>query len=176
MLQFFKRCSQERTIWLLVMLTALALELSALYFQYVMLLSPCVNCIYERCALFGIMGAGVLGAMAPGSPLRYPAILLWIYSAWEGTLLAWQHNMLQLYPSPFSTCDFFVNFPDWLPLDKWIPAVFLASGDCSTAQWQFLSLGMPQWLMGIFAVYLLFGIVVLVSQFVHSEKHRLFRR
>jgi disulfide bond formation protein DsbB len=176
MLQFFNRCSQGRGAWLLLALTALVLELAALYFQHVMLLQPCVMCIYERVALFGILGASLLGALAPKSPLRYVAILLWIYSAWEGLQLAWKHTMIQLHPSPFNTCDFFVSFPSWLPLDKWVPAVFHASGDCSVRQWQFLSLEMPQWLVGIFAAYLLIGIVVLLSQFVRQRKRDLFGR
>lgn len=46
-------------------LTAFALEMVALWFQHVMGLKPCVLCIYERCALFGVMGAGLLGAIAP---------------------------------------------------------------------------------------------------------------
>ncbi|VDH23496.1 disulfide bond formation protein B [Escherichia coli] len=45
--------------------------------------------------------------------------------------------MLQLYPSPFATCDFMVRFPEWLPLDKWVPQVFVASGDCAERQWDF---------------------------------------
>ncbi|MEG7475364.1 disulfide bond formation protein DsbB, partial [Serratia marcescens] len=95
MLQFFNRCSQGRGAWLLMALTALVLELVALYFQHVMLLQPCVMCIYERCALFGILGASLVGAIAPKTPLRYVAILLWIYSAWEGVQLAWKHTMIQ---------------------------------------------------------------------------------
>ncbi|CNH38480.1 disulfide bond formation protein DsbB [Yersinia aldovae] len=176
MLQFLNRCSKGRGAWLLMALTALALELVALYFQHVMLLQPCVMCIYERAALFGILGASLLGAIAPKSPLRYLAIAVWIYSAWRGVQLAWVHTMLQLHPSPFTTCDFFVNFPSWLPLDKWFPAVFLASGDCSVKQWEFLSLEMPQWLVGIFAAYLLIGVLVLISQFVKPKRRDLFGR
>ncbi|PVZ85011.1 disulfide bond formation protein DsbB [Serratia sp. S1B] len=176
MLQFFNRCSKGRGAWLLMAFTALALELTALYFQHVMLLQPCVMCIYERVALFGILIASLIGALAPKSPLRYLAILLWLYSALEGLRLAWKHTMIQLHPSPFNTCDFFVSFPSWLPLDKWAPAVFHASGDCSVRQWQFLSLEMPQWLVGIFAAYLLVGILVLISQFVRQRKRDLFGR
>ncbi len=40
-------------------------ELTALWFQHVMLLKPCVLCIYERCALFGVLGAALIGAIAP---------------------------------------------------------------------------------------------------------------
>jgi disulfide bond formation protein DsbB len=82
-------------------LTAFALEMVALWFQHVMLLQPCVLCIYERCALFGIMGAGLVGAIAPKSPLRYAGIAIWLYSAWKGIELSWQHTMMQLHPSPF---------------------------------------------------------------------------
>lgn len=176
MLQFFNRCSRGRGAWLLMALIALLLELAALYFQHVMLLQPCVMCIYERCALFGIFGAGLLGAVAPKTPLRYAAILLWIYSAWEGVQLAWKHTMIQLHPSPFNTCDFFVSFPSWLPLNKWLPAIFEASGDCSVRQWQFLTLEMPQWLVGIFAAFLVVGVIVLLSQFVRPRKRDLFGR
>ncbi|WP_127956730.1 disulfide bond formation protein DsbB [Serratia microhaemolytica] len=176
MLHFLNRCSRGRSAWLLLVLTALALELVALYFQHVMLLQPCVMCIYERVALFGILAAGLVGALAPATPLRYLAILLWIYSAWQGLQLAWKHTMIQLYPSPFNTCDFFVNFPSWLPLDKWLPAVFHASGDCSVRQWEFLSLEMPQWLVGIFAAYLVIGVLVLISQLVRKRKRDLFGR
>lgn len=65
MLRFLNQCSRGRGAWLLLALTALALELVALWFQHVMLLKPCVLCIYERSALFGVMGAGLVGAIAP---------------------------------------------------------------------------------------------------------------
>ena len=149
---------------------ALMPVLGALYFQHILLLQPCVLCIYERCALLGIFGASILAAITPKSPLRYAAIGLWLYSAWKGSELAWRHSSLQQHPSPFATCDFFVNFPAWLPLDEWAPAIFYATGDCSKKQWQFLFLEMPQWLTGIFLVYLLMGILVLFSQFFYQNK------
>ncbi|AOM42824.1 disulfide bond formation protein DsbB [Xenorhabdus hominickii] len=164
MFQSIKQSSQGRGAWLLMLLTALILEATALYFQHVMKLQPCVMCIYERVALFGILGAALLGTIAPKTPLRWLAILLWIYSAGKGLQLAWDHTMIQLYPSPFQTCDFFVRFPSWLPLDEYLPSVFRALGDCSMKQWSFLALDMPQWLIGIFAAYLVVGVLVLMSQ------------
>ncbi|PHM45518.1 disulfide bond formation protein B [Xenorhabdus mauleonii] len=173
MLQYLKKSSQGRGAWLLMALTALILEATALYFQHKMQLQPCVMCIYERVALFGILGAALLAAITPKTPLRWLAILLWIYSAWQGLRLAWDHTMMQLYPSPFNTCDFFVDFPSWLPLHEWLPSVFQAYGDCSIKQWEFLTLDMPQWLIGIFAVYLVVGVLVLVSQGVRV-RHKYF--
>ena len=72
--------------------------------------------------------------------------------------------MIQLHPNPFVTCDFAARFPDWLPLDKWLPAVFVATGDCSERVWSFLTLSMPQWLMVIFAAYLIVALLVLIVQ------------
>ena len=73
-------------------LTAFALEMVALWFQHVMGLKPCVLCIYERCALFGVMGAGLLGAIAPKTPLRYVAIAVWLYSAGKGLSFPAAHH------------------------------------------------------------------------------------
>ncbi|MBD8104897.1 disulfide bond formation protein DsbB [Erwinia persicina] len=176
MLRYLNSCSRGRGAWLLMALTAFALEMTALYFQHVMMLKPCVMCIYERCALFGIMGAGMVGAIAPRTPLRWVAILIWLYSAWQGVRLAWEHTMIQLHPSPFATCDFAARFPTWLPLDKWLPSVFVASGDCAEKSWSFLTLGMPQWLVGILAAYLVIGILVLISQPFKPKRRDLFSR
>ena len=176
MLRYLNQCSRGRGAWLLMALTAFILELVALWFQHVMLLQPCVLCIYERSALFGVMGAGIVGAIAPKSPLRYVAIVIWLYSALRGLQLAWEHTMIQLHPSPFQTCDFAARFPTWLPLDKWLPQVFVATGDCSVRQWEFLTLEMPQWLVGIFAAYLVVGVLVLIAQPFKPKKRDLFGR
>ena len=176
MLQFLNGCSRGRGAWVLLAITAFVFELVALYFQHVMLLKPCVLCIYERCALFGIMGAGIVGAIAPKTPLRWVALLIWIYSAYEGLMLAWKHTMIQLHPSPFVTCDFFVSFPSWLPLGKWAPGIFSASGDCSVRQWEFLTLEMPQWLVGIFAAFIVVAALVFIAQFVKPKRRDLFGR
>ena len=85
MLQYLNQCSRGRGAWLLMALTAFILELVALWFQHVMLLQPAC-CIYERCALFGIMGAG--RRYRAENPLRYVALLIWLYSALRGLQLA----------------------------------------------------------------------------------------
>ncbi len=176
MLRYLNQCSRGRAAWLLLALTALALELTALWFQHVMGLKPCVMCIYERCALFGVMGAGIVGAIAPKSPLRWAGLAIWIYSAWEGLRLSYEHTMIQLHPNPFTTCDFAARFPTWLPLDKWLPSVFFASGDCAERSWAFLTLSMPQWMIVVFAAYLIVAIALLITQQLKPKGRDIFSR
>ncbi|KOC89040.1 disulfide bond formation protein DsbB [Winslowiella iniecta] len=176
MLRFLNQCSRGRGAWLLMAFTAFALEMVALWFQHGMGLKPCVMCIYERAALFGVMGAGIVGAIAPKSPLRFAAIAIWLYSAWEGVRLAYEHTMIQLHPNPFVTCDFAARFPSWLPLDKWLPSVFVASGDCAERSWSFLTFSMPQWMLVIFAAYLAVGVLVLIAQPFKPKRRDLFSR
>lgn len=176
MLTYLNRCSQGRGAWLLLALIAFALEMTALYFQHIMGLKPCVMCIYERCALFGVMGAGIVGAIAPRTPLRWAALLIWLYSAIEGLRLAWEHTDIQRHPNPFVTCDFAARFPAWLPLDKWLPGVFVATGDCAERNWSLFGFSMPEWLIAVFAVSLLAAIVVLMAQFFKPRRRDLFSR
>ncbi|MDI8751190.1 disulfide bond formation protein B, partial [Salmonella enterica subsp. enterica serovar Montevideo] len=59
---------------------------------------------------------------------------------------------------------------------KWLPQVFVASGDCAERQWSFLTLEMPQWLLGIFAAYLVVAIAVVIAQAFKPKKRDLFGR
>ena len=170
MFDFFYRISTHRAAWIALTLSAIAFEIAALFFQHVMLLAPCVMCIYERVALFGVVAAGIVGTLAPQHPaLRWLALLLWFTGAAKGLQLAIEHVSYQ-FPDPEllfgPTCDLFVVFPDWAPLNQWLPSVFEASGDCSEIVWQFLTLSMPQWLAIIFAAMLLTNIMVMVAQLV----------
>ena len=45
---------KSRRAWWLLALSALGLELTALWFQHGMGLDPCVKCVYERVAVLGL--------------------------------------------------------------------------------------------------------------------------
>lgn len=97
MLKFFKTLSVQRTGWLLLVISALALEGTALYFQYGMELQPCVMCIYERVALFGIAFAGIVGLIAPRFLVfRLLALLIAFFSTVKGLLISLKHVDYQL--------------------------------------------------------------------------------
>lgn len=161
---YFYNWSLGRTAWSLLVLSTVILGGFSLWFQHVLLLPPCVLCIYERCALIGIMAAGLMGVIAPSGYVTGCAIILWLISAVKGLQITYEHILLQFYPSPDQICDFFVKFPSWLPLDKLVPEIFRASGDCSVRQWDFLSFEVTQWLIVFFSLYLIIAIITSISR------------
>ncbi len=165
-----KQFSLQRRAWLILFLFIIFFESCALFFQHVMMLSPCVMCVYERVAMLGVASAALIGLINPrNAMLRYIGLAGWAYTAFRGFELAREHVGFQLHPSPFSTCDIFPQFPNWAPLNQWAPWMFEPTGDCSKIVWQFLSLSMPQWLVVIFACNLIAVTVIILAQFSKAK-------
>ncbi|CDF99017.1 disulfide bond formation protein DsbB [Avibacterium paragallinarum] len=173
MLKYFKQLSMNRGGWLLLLVSTLALESTALYFQHGMGLAPCVMCIYERVALVGLSFSALLGLLYPRALLlRLLALLGGLGSSVKGLLLAIKHVDYQLYPAPWNQCSYIAEFPQTLPLDRWVPAVFNPTGSCSEITWSFLGFSMAQWIVVIFAFYTLLLLVLLISQFKRVKQPR----
>ncbi|WP_394248226.1 disulfide bond formation protein DsbB [Vibrio profundi] len=170
-LSTLKDFSKGRLSWLLLLVFVIFFEACALFFQHVMMLSPCVMCIYERVAMLGVGVAAMIGLVNPNNTIiRWLGLAVWGASAYKGLALSMQHVDYQFNPSPFATCDLFVTFPSWAPLNDWAPWMFEAFGDCSKVVWQFLSLSMPQWLVVIFAGNLIALAVIVLAQFAKSKR------
>lgn len=173
MLTYFKRLSLNRGGWLLLLLSTIALESTALYFQHGMGLAPCVMCIYERVALFGITLSALIGLLYPRLLiLRLFSLFLGLSSSVKGMLLAIKHVDYQLHPAPWNQCSYMAEFPQSFPLDRWLPYVFNPTGSCSEITWSFLGFSMAQWIIVIFAFYSLLLTILLISQFKHIEQRR----
>ncbi|MCL1077240.1 disulfide bond formation protein DsbB [Parashewanella spongiae] len=164
--------SQKRISWLLLIGTALGLEITALWFQYFMKLDPCVMCIYQRLAIFGIFAAGFIGFINPKSrAFRSIGVLLWGVSAAWGLKVAIELVQLQSNPSPFATCSFLPEFPNWMPLHEWLPSVFMPTGMCSDSPWSLFNVTMGEWMVVVFIIYIItFGLFSLPSLFGSLRK------
>lgn len=148
--------AQSSLAWIILAGTALGLELCALFFQYVMKLDPCVMCVYQRLAIFGILGAGLIGVIGHKIRLmRLLAIIGWGASAAWGLNLALELVDMQTNPSPFSTCSFLPEFPNWMPLHEWIPSIFMPTGMCTDIPWEMAGVTMGQWMIVAFSAYLI---------------------
>ncbi len=162
--------SKKRLSWMLLLLFVVFFELCALYFQHVLMLAPCVMCVYERVAMMGVGAAAMVGLIQPKNHLiRWLSLAGWGYTSFRGLQLAIEHVGYQFNPSPFATCDIFPQFPSWAPLNQLAPWMFEPTGDCSKIVWQFLNLSMPQWLVVIFSANLVVLSLVIIAQFFKSK-------
>lgn len=157
--------------WQLLAVSALGLELAALFFQYVLDLAPCVMCIYQRNAIWAIFFAGLVGSFGHNHVLaRIAAYGLWGTGAIWGLLIAKEHVEMQSSAVSFLfSCEFVPNFPSWAPLHEWLPLLFEASGDCGTIDWQFMGYSMPQWMIVVYACYTALLAVVLLGRLQHAK-------
>lgn len=154
-LKSFTQFAQSRSSWLILAGTALTLECAALFFQHIMKLDPCVMCIYQRLAVFGLLAAGLIGLIAPQNrAVRSLGLIIWGASASWGLKLALELVDMQSNPSPFSTCSFLPEFPNWMPLHEWAPSIFLPTGMCTDIPWEFMGVTMGQWMIVAFSLYL----------------------
>lgn len=169
-LHSLSRWAEHKSSWLVLFLTAVGLLAAALYFQYGMGLEPCIMCIYQRTAVVGIALSALLVVIINNGFTRLLGFAGWAISAGWGFLIAREHIDILTAPNPFfATCDIVPNFPSWLQLHEWFPAFFAAKGDCLEDSWQFLSMGMAEWMQILFAAYFIAFVIVFVSRLADKK-------
>ena len=158
--------------WATLAVTAVTFEIVALYFQYAMGLEPCIMCVYQRTAVAGLVLAALPALINPASAvLRGISLLGWLVASGWGLKLAIEHVRMQ-NPDNFMllmTCDVFPNYPSWMPIHEWFPAVFEPRGTCGDIDWMFAGLSMPQWMVLVFAGYLVAAVVVLATRLLKAR-------
>lgn len=165
------RWPELKLAWRTLFLSALGLVLTALYFQHVMDLQPCIKCIYQRTAVFGILVSSLLPSIWQNGMSRLVGFVGWGVASIWGFLIAHEHVDILFAANPFfAICDIVPNFPAFMPLHEWIPAVFGATGDCSENSWQFVGMGMAEWMRIIFASYALAWAVILMIRVVKLRR------
>ena len=171
-MKFLSDLSVNTRAWQLLAFTALCLELSALYFQYVMGLAPCIMCVYQRTAIWGIFFAGVVGSLGNKNVIiRLLAFSLWGVGAIWGLLIAIEHVEIQSATMSFLyTCEFIPNFPSWAPLHEWLPSLFEATGDCGDINWHFFDYTMPQMMVVVYSVFSCALVIILVARLISNKK------
>lgn len=165
MLNNLSSLATDKRAWGLLFVSALCLEIAALCFQHIMDLQPCIMCIYQRTAVFGIMFAAMPAMLVNNLITRLIGYIAWGISAIWGLLIAIEHVDIQTAINPFfATCEIVPNFPSWAPLHEWLPSIFGATGDCGDINWSFFDMSMPQWMIVIFTLYSAIWAVILLSR------------
>ena len=171
-MNYLSHLTTRQSPWLLLAISALGLELSALYFQYILGLEPCIMCVYQRLAIVSIFVAGVIGTVGYKYIIaRGIAYIFWGIGAIWGLIIAIEHvEMQENSGSLFFSCEFIPNFPNWAPLHQWIPFLFEATGDCGEISWKLLNYSMPQWMIVVYGVFTITLLVVLLNRLASAKK------
>ena len=114
---------------------------------------------------------GLHAPRAPGG--RKAWSLLAFVAAAVGSGYAGRHAWVQLNPPAMPSCgpglNFIVEQHSWLGAAR---KVLLATGDCSSIDWQFLGLSMPMWCLVFFVAM---GLGALYAGFKRRHHHRFHR-
>lgn len=170
LIQSISRLAAHKAAWMILFITSLGLEVAALYFQYGLGLAPCIMCIYQRTAMYGVVLAGLLVMLVNNSLTRFAGFAIWLVSAGWGWLIAREHVEILNASNPFfASCEIVPNFPSFMPLHEWLPAIFAAKGDCMEDGWRFMSMGMAEWMVILFGAYFITGVVVLSCRLLDKK-------
>ena len=132
-------------------LVAVGMEL-----QTLLHLAPCPLCIFQRLLYIVIGIVGLFGFVWPAGRML-SAVLAGGLGLLGFGVAAYQ-TWMQAYPDLAPACSFtdpnaIERLVDWLGME-W-PSMFLATGFCTSRDWEFLGLSMANWSVLVFA-----GIVV----------------
>jgi disulfide bond formation protein DsbB len=137
------------SFWAVIATLAIAMNATALYFQYGLNIQPCVLCIDIRISLYLVTLLGIITALLnPNSVYFHSFRILTFSSITYSAYLAFDFYSATTSLNPLAiTCSLDPNLPQWLPLHKWIPTLFEAQGMCSETNWKLMNIGLVQWSM-----------------------------
>lgn len=140
-----------RPMFALIGVACLLLVGAGLVLQSVYRLQPCPLCIFQR-LLYIVAGVIGLSAWALPQAQRLGAALIGGLAA-LGAGVAGYQTWMQAYPELAPECSFtdpnlIERLVDWLGM-QW-PAMFMATGFCTSRDWVFLGLSMANWSLLVF--------------------------
>lgn len=160
----------QRWLWILGGLIAVALELIAVfYFQEHLGQRPCEMCVYIRFAMIAMALFAFITAIYPKNIiLKLIGYIGVFWAIIRGFLWSLNLEMItldRLRPdyNPFtSSCSINeASFPLGLPMHKWFPSHFMQTGICGEDTWSLWGLNMAEYMMIIYGIFaLVLGIMM----------------
>lgn len=134
-------------------LVAIGMEL-----QMLLRLNPCPLCIFQRLLYLLIGAIALLGAIRPGLRLVWGSLAAML--SLTGLAVACYQTWMQAFPHLARECG--LSDPnsievlvDWLGMQA--PGLFLATGFCTSRDWEFMGLSMANWSVLVFAAIAVFS-------------------
>ena len=128
-------------------LVAFGMELQQLF-----RLAPCPLCIFQRVLYIVIGLVAMAGVLLPGGRLLWSALIAALAAG--GVAVAGYQTWMQAFPHLATECGYsdpnlIERLVDWLGM-QW-PSLFLATGFCTSREWEFIGLSMANWSLLVFA-------------------------
>ena len=140
----------NQNMFLGVFITCASLLASAYYFEYVLFLDPCPLCIMQRIAVLMVGLVGLSGfLLAKSERAQKVHAFLMSLSALFGIGVAGRHVWIQSLPADqIPTCGPSLEYMvDTLPWAEVLTVMLRGNGNCADAQWAFMGLSMPLWVL-----------------------------
>jgi len=157
-----KQLSNIRVINLIAFLLCCGMIGMAAYLQFSKGLEPCPLCVIQRFMVILLLVAFLVGFLhkAGGKTwVRFHGFIILLFSAGGIGAAARQIYLQTLPPSQLPPCA--PNLSYILEKLSWIDAfkfLIRGSADCAQVKWKFLSLGIPEWTIGLFSLFALMGL------------------
>lgn len=159
--------------WSLLSLLGFAMLGVALYYQYALGDEPCQVCIHIRIWTVAFTLLALLMAVLPGSR--------WLnvggHGLAVGCMVGFYERSKYLYDVEKGfgdgSCEFFLGFPDWFALDRWLPFIFEVRNLCGLSPKMLWGLTMVESLLVMSIALLAVSAVALVFNFVRALNNRL---
>lgn len=136
-----------RWYWLALALVGVGMLGVALYYQYGLGEEPCQICIHARIWVAAWTVLALVMCCLPGRrTLNAAANLLVIACAVGLGERSWYLYKIENGIGNGS-CEFFLGFPDWFALDRWLPALFEVRNLCSYSPEMLFGISMAESLL-----------------------------
>lgn len=123
---------QSKRFWLSIVLSSLAFNGVAWFYQYILGVEPCALCVHIRAFISLIAILGLLGFIYRKSTVKSHLIFIGVYFS---VFIVMERGITALLiekGAMISSCTINAGFPRWLALDEWIPSFFQPGGLCGT--------------------------------------------
>ncbi len=155
--------------WLAMIVACIAMEGTALYYQYVLDYGPCVLCVHIRAWIFAILVLSVFGLIFRDNKGSITLVNLLSVLAAGGMTERAYFTLGVEKGFVDGSCTLNASFPSWLPLDQWIPSVFEPWEACGYTPELLLDITMAEALMLISSLWLLILIGMLLSRLIPHQ-------
>lgn len=162
----------SRPLYLLAVITCLALMGAALYLEHIVGLEPCPLCIIQRVLLIlaGLVCLAALIHHPRSGPAERRPLAARVYAggvtlfallgaAVAGRQVWLQHQPSDQLPSCLPSLDYMI---DVLPLQDIMHMLFSGTADCAKVDWTFLGLSIAEGTLLAFIALTLFGLIQLL--------------